>query len=133
VGAAGVSRLADALQKISGFIALQGLFTLYKASHNALHEWNTTMKFVAIKLVIVLDMIQDVLAGFLVTHGIVGVGSQCHLRDENLAKIWDQCMLVVEAVFMALLMYRAFPAQELLGAAIHVRALDATDLADQGK
>eukprot|EP00913_Durusdinium_trenchii_P000403 g370.t1 len=58
--------VAGYILKASGMLAIYGLFVMYKATHDLLHDWNTTRKFVAIKLVILLSVIQNKLFGLFI-------------------------------------------------------------------
>lgn len=56
------------LKKASTFLALWGLFALYKSSHDVLHHWNTTKKFIALKAVLILELLQEHIIAHLVLH-----------------------------------------------------------------
>ena len=44
-----VDAVADPLLKVSGMVAMYGLFVMYAATHELLHRWNTTRKFISVK------------------------------------------------------------------------------------
>ena len=50
--------ICEVLKLLSTTFALWGLFSLYRCTHDALEGWNTTKKFVAIKLVLILNIYQ---------------------------------------------------------------------------
>jgi hypothetical protein len=47
-----------AAKRLSTLLALWALFSLYQATHDALSTWNTTGKFVALKAVLMLELLQ---------------------------------------------------------------------------
>jgi len=121
LSASTVQTMAAALQKLSGWIALQGLFVLYKVSHDVLHPWRTTLKFVAVKFVILLDMVQKLVVRAVVARyesqdaesGGLERRDVCQLRGEERIVFWTNFLLVFETVIMAALCQKAFPADEL--------------------
>ncbi|CAE7447179.1 unnamed protein product, partial [Symbiodinium sp. CCMP2456] len=56
-----VELLMQLVQSISMFCCLQALFALYRATHDVLHRFKTTSKFLSIKLLILLSLIQKTL------------------------------------------------------------------------
>uniref|UniRef100_A0A7S1LNZ4 Uncharacterized protein n=1 Tax=Alexandrium catenella TaxID=2925 RepID=A0A7S1LNZ4_ALECA len=104
----------------SSLLCLYGLFVTYWSTHDLLHRWNTTSKFVAIKVVLVVMAYQE----FLLEH----VGPRI-LKDRNSCfksagfhvleweavecRYWSMFLLTIEMMFMALALRRAFPAKEL--------------------
>ncbi|CAE7252597.1 unnamed protein product, partial [Symbiodinium pilosum] len=53
--------LVQLVQSVSMFCCLQALFALYRATHDVLHRYKTTSKFLAIKMLILLSLIQKTL------------------------------------------------------------------------
>lgn len=113
-------------QILSAFVALQGLFTLYKATHDMLHEWSTTRKFVAIKLIIIVEMWQKLIISKVVKHKDSSeVGNEgCLLMGEHRVAFWGMWWLVPESLLMLYLMRKAFPASELHSNAISEQDAD---------
>lgn len=114
-----VAMFASILSKLSTLLALYCLFVLYRATHEVLHAWHTTAKFVSIKLFLLVALVQEPIVGAIVGHGD-GEG-QC-LRGTNRANFWAMWLLSVETIGMAVLLRRAFPAEELEAEAAHERS-----------
>ncbi|CAE8672196.1 unnamed protein product [Polarella glacialis] len=104
--------------KVSGLTAVYGLFVLYKATHDLLHEWNTTVKFLSIKFVILLSMVQKRILGLLIdkfrkkeNSCLIEPGHPDNL--EQVVNFWCQFLIVLETILMICLLRRAFPVEEL--------------------
>lgn len=107
------------LQVVSSLVCLYGLFILYHTTHDLLRQWNTTRKFVAIKVGLVLLIVQELLLEKFLVLFLEHEGScfqdlgfiyqWAHIE----AKWWGQVCVAVEAIPMALLLRRAFPVDEL--------------------
>jgi len=108
-----VSMFVQVGQILSAIVALHGLFCLYKATHDVLHEWSTTRKFVAIKLILIVEMYQKILINKLVEHKDRSGNEGCLLLGEHRAAFWAMWWLVPESLLMTYLMWKAFPASEL--------------------
>lgn len=118
---------AHKIVKLSAFLALYGLFILYSASHDLLHAWNTTKKFVSIKIVVLLMAYQELMMSTLLTH--FGYRSdECfktanargfpheqreELRNEQREGYWNMYFTGLESLLLAVLVSRAFPSEEL--------------------
>lgn len=103
----------DMAKAASTVIALQCLFVLYKRSHDVLHAYATTRKFVAIKLFIILSLLQTALIQFLVSSGVV-------TGDDTFGPLvagglWANVCLAVECPLLAWFAARAYPASDLDG------------------
>ena len=75
-----------------------------KATKKPLYNHHTTLKFVAIKVVVGVGTVQSMLFKQLFMQ----------LGGET-AEFWENVALVVESVALGLLLHRAFPAAELPG------------------
>merc|ERR1719458_2480097 len=102
-------------------IAVYGLFVLYKSTHDLLHDWGTTKKFISIKFVIGLSLIQSKLVSWLI-HRFR------HPDRTWLIDHWIAMLLAVESVIMVLLTSSAFPAEEVQPAKAQQLALVETSL-----
>ncbi|CAE8602164.1 unnamed protein product [Polarella glacialis] len=110
--------------KVSGLTAIYGLFVLYRATHDLLHEWNTTVKFFSIKFVILLSNVQ---------HGILRLLIEKFRKKENscliepghpdnfehVVNFWNQFLVLLETILMICLLRRAFPVEELKDMVFH--------------
>lgn len=101
-------------QKASTLTALYGLFVLYSATHNALRAWNTTRKFIAIKAFLIVALVQEPAVELLVelAEGDGADDSTC-IHGHNWAHFVCMWLLCLESVPMAVLLAKAFPAEEL--------------------
>lgn len=105
---------------VSNLVCLYGLFVAYLSTHELLHRWNTSKKFISIKVVLIVMVYQE----FLLEHIGPGIlehyNNSCFLyvgfhrewQDVEI-RFWSMWLLTVEMVFMALALRRAFPAEEL--------------------
>lgn len=108
------------LQVASSLVCLYGLFILYHVSHELLRHWNTTRKFVAIKVGLILLVVQDLLLEKFLVDFLKHQVSSCfqdlgfiYESAEIEAKWWGQVCIAAEAIPMALLLRRAFPVDEI--------------------
>lgn len=110
--------------KLSGLTGIYGLFVMYKATHDLLEHWNTTRKFVSIKFVILLTLVQTRLFGFLL-HKFRRKDNTClvdPLKPHDLHHVltfWSQTLMLVETVLMVYLLSKAFPAEEVQDFRLH--------------
>jgi hypothetical protein len=94
---------------ISMIIAMQGLFMIYRASHQALDSWHPTFKFVTIKLIVLIGAVQK-----LIIQGIIKDHDRLGQYDKAaLASVWSAFLLAIESPMFATAMVYAFPAEEL--------------------
>merc|ERR1712032_805921 len=71
-----VKKYTTVILKLSAFLAIYGLFVIYKSTHDALHkddkhtdasrDWRTTPKFISVKIVILLSMFQKMFVAIMV-------------------------------------------------------------------
>jgi len=107
--------------KASAMTAVYGLFVLYKSTHDLLHDWSTTKKFISIKFVIGLSVIQGKLVSWLI-HRFRHPERTCLLdpkEPESLEWVidhWIAMLIAVESVIMVLLTSSAFPVEEVQSA-----------------
>jgi len=90
-------------------ICFQGLFMLYRASHETLTRYRPTTKFVTIKLIVIIAALQKFVINYIVPD-------DAQIKDWDshaLAALWNAFLLSVEAPLFALAIYYAFPAIEL--------------------
>lgn len=113
-----VEKISQAVLKVSGMLAMYGLFIMYKATHDLLQNWNTTRKFVALKVVIVVSTLQDKLLSWLISStGLLT--TNCLLSTEHpedmhrLLTFWSCYFTLLETVPLSLLIIKAFPAMEV--------------------
>ena len=96
------------------------VYFLYQASHDPLRHWNTTKKFVSLKAVLVLELVQEHLIAFLLDAGSYGPGDgldgatldACR-HGQLVEHFWSQVVLLLECLLMACLIRSAFPPHEL--------------------
>jgi len=107
--------------KLSGFAAIYGLFIMYFATHDLLHKWNVTAKFISLKIIVLLSTLQETLIGLLIKH-IKAPSKDCladpfspskevqDIHREHFNSMW---LTALESLLVALLVSRAFPCSEL--------------------
>eukprot|EP00929_Paragymnodinium_shiwhaense_P061744 TRINITY_DN30865_c0_g1_i1.p1 TRINITY_DN30865_c0_g1~~TRINITY_DN30865_c0_g1_i1.p1 ORF type:complete len:361 (-),score=62.79 TRINITY_DN30865_c0_g1_i1:421-1503(-) len=104
--------------RVSALTSVYGLFILYNSSKELLKDWHTLEKFLSIKAILLLSVLQDRLVELLVGHGVFHIPA-C-IRNDRLSDFMrifiNQWLLGFEMVFMALLLVRAFPPHELVEA-----------------
>lgn len=116
--AARIQNVAAYILKISGMMAVYGLFIMYKATHDLLHDWNTTRKFVSVKIVILLSVIQNKLFSWFI-HTFRPRENSCLLTPghpeelERIVVFWTTFASLMETVLLSHLIIRAFPAHEV--------------------
>merc|ERR1719464_2712551 len=102
--------------KASAMTAVYGLFVLYKSTHDLLHDWRTTKKFISIKFVIGLTLVQGMLVRWLM-HRFRPPESKCLIdptEPENHEWAIEHCiamLIAVESVIMVLVTSSAFPVE----------------------
>lgn len=119
------NNVIEKITKLAGLVCLYGLFILYKATHDLLEKWRPTMKFVSLKLVIVLMVYQDWFVAWLVdkfppldehclgnpkVHGLLGEDTFQKHNRERFNNMW---LVALESVLVAYLVRNAFPSSEL--------------------
>lgn len=122
--------VAEALNKATAMLALYGIFVLYNSTRTLLHPWSTTGKFVAIKLILAVDVSQKFILQIVVGEG----GFRCGLQGENLANYWCSMLLSWECIGLALIILHAFPAKELHSSGVeYARNIDPLLLREQSR
>ncbi|CAK9045421.1 Putative ankyrin repeat protein RF_0381 [Durusdinium trenchii] len=104
--------------KVSGLLAVYGLFVMYKATHELLHDWKTTAKFLSVKLIIGLSTLQKMLLRKIVEVFPPHEGSclldPLHPKDLDRAlAYWSSYLTLLETILLACLVIKAFPAEEV--------------------
>ncbi|KAJ1634786.1 organic solute transporter subunit alpha/Transmembrane protein [Pavlovales sp. CCMP2436] len=105
------------LTKLTTILALWALFILFWATHELLTQWHTHIKFLAIKIFLIVILLQDSVLEKIMVVDIVRTsfpGHQC-LAAHNLAHFWSEWLVALEAVGMAVLLRWGFPASDLGG------------------
>jgi len=100
------------VQTVSMLICLYALFFLYKATHDALERFNTTKKFLAIKSMILLGLVQKLAITSLLGSGLITVTSSVVAPSQAATRL-QALLLGLELPFVQVLMNRAFPVEEL--------------------
>ena len=96
---------------ISLSFAMWSLFIMYKLSYPVIgKQHKTTLKFVAVKLIIILLLVQNLLLGAL--DRAAGVFDDRPFGAEVNIDLWSNFLLVLELPFIALLLYKGFPQEE---------------------
>ncbi|CAE7529482.1 unnamed protein product, partial [Symbiodinium necroappetens] len=100
-----VDAVADPLLKVSGMVAMYGLFVMYAATHELLHRWNTTRKFISVKAMVALSILQQKLLGLLVP--LLAEEKNCWVdpehpeETERLVHFWVTFATLLETVVMS--------------------------------
>eukprot|EP00440_Ansanella_granifera_P016007 gb/GFBE01017389.1/.p1 GENE.gb/GFBE01017389.1/~~gb/GFBE01017389.1/.p1 ORF type:complete len:365 (+),score=62.94 gb/GFBE01017389.1/:1-1095(+) len=110
--------------KLSALLAVYGLFVMYKATHDLLEKWSTTRKFVSIKFVIFLSVLQQRVLGWLV-QSFRRIDNTCLIDPaapedlEHVVAFWSQFLMLLETILMVYLLSKAFPADEVMDYRLH--------------
>eukprot|EP00164_Ancoracysta_twista_P022545 GFYU01041565.1.p1 GENE.GFYU01041565.1~~GFYU01041565.1.p1 ORF type:complete len:335 (-),score=70.70 GFYU01041565.1:108-1112(-) len=99
------------LMQVSLWFALWCLFMVYKATHESLKQYNTTLKFVVFKLLLILSIVQSWIFSLVLERGHINNPSVFPV--EILAVGWQNFLLCIEAFLCTLLCHKAYPASEL--------------------
>ncbi len=86
------------------------LFQLYVSTHDILHEYKPTDKFVAIKAILGIAVLQDMIIKVVIKKFITKEG---YFTDEMLSEFWADFALCCEAILLALAHKKAYPSYEL--------------------
>jgi len=100
------------LETLSMLVAMEGLFILYWGSRSALAQYRVGLKFIAIKFVIFVGAIQN----FMLETNVPKEEEGDFYDQEARVELWNNALLLVESAGLTLLMWRAFPAEELVRA-----------------
>jgi hypothetical protein len=87
----------------------RSLFQLYVCTHDILHHYRTTDKFIAIKAVLGIAVLQDMIIKVVVKKFI----KPGYFTDEMKSEFWADFALTVEAIILALAHKNAYPVGEL--------------------
>jgi len=118
----GIKKAVGIITKVSGFLAIYGLMILYVATHDLLEHWRTTAKFISIKLVVLLCAFQEWLTGWLAARieplqcvNVLNADNRYSdkLIEKHREHFMNMYLICLEAVLVAFLVYRAFPAVEV--------------------
>mmetsp|Transcript_25350 Transcript_25350/g.45911 ORF Transcript_25350/g.45911 Transcript_25350/m.45911 type:complete len:136 (+) Transcript_25350:743-1150(+) len=99
-------------------MAIYGLFVMYKATHDLLHEWKTTGKFIAIKVVILLSILQEKVIKMLI-YKFRRKDNTCLVDPadpedlDHVVTYWSQFALLLDTILMVCLLSRAFDPEEV--------------------
>lgn len=104
--------------KLSGLAAVYGLMILYLSTKKLLHHWNTTMKFVCIKGVVLISILQELILKLLI-KALHEESNSCLLEPghpgklDHLVHFWNSYLVTLQSVVFAWLVAKAFPAEEV--------------------
>jgi len=97
------------IETMSMFLAMEGLFILYWGSRRPLKHYHPGLKFFAIKLVIFVSALQE----FFIDVVVPTPSDGSFYDHEARAHMWANAFLLIESAGLTLLMWHAFPAEEL--------------------
>lgn len=89
---------------------LYHLFQLYVSTHDIIHHFNPTAKFVAIKAILGIAVLQSMIIKVVVKKF---VSKNSYFTEEFLSEFWSNFALCVESIFLALTHMQAYPMEEL--------------------
>lgn len=116
------AKILNDVVKVSGFVAIYGLFVMYLATHDLLLHWRITAKFVAIKVVVLLITYQEILVPIALKHlapaSVDCLADPLYPHDDEIQmkhrEHWASMYLTaVESLLLSILILKAFPAQEI--------------------
>eukprot|EP00408_Alexandrium_pacificum_P024119 CAMPEP_0171199216 /NCGR_PEP_ID=MMETSP0790-20130122/23350_1 /TAXON_ID=2925 /ORGANISM="Alexandrium catenella, Strain OF101" /LENGTH=402 /DNA_ID=CAMNT_0011664557 /DNA_START=85 /DNA_END=1293 /DNA_ORIENTATION=- len=104
--------------KVSGLVAVYGLMILYLSTKKLLHHWRTTLKFICIKGIVLITILQERILTWLIeaTHDdstLCLAEPGYPSKSEHLVHFWNSYLVTLEALAFACLVARAFPAGEV--------------------
>jgi len=108
----------------SMMVAMQGLFILYWGSREPLKQYHVGLKFIAIKLVIFVSALQNFAIDLIVPTPNDG----SFFDQEARIELYSNALLLIESAGLTLLMWKSFPADELIRA--HVYRMSGKDVDD---
>jgi hypothetical protein len=88
---------------------VHSLFQLYVCTHDILHHYRTTDKFIAIKAVLGIAVLQDMVIKVVVKKFL----KPSYFTDEMKSEFWADFALTVEAIILAMAHAQAYPVSEL--------------------
>jgi len=113
----------EQVTKCSALTCLYGLFILYSATHHILEKWKTTAKFITVKGLLILFIIQELVLQFVIEPMLLESGSSCFKHAGFMpfwwsvynAKFLGMWAITLESVLMVVLVRVAFPVEEVTG------------------
>jgi hypothetical protein len=97
-------------ENLSMSYTLYNLFQLYISTHDIIHAYNPTAKFIAIKAILGIAVLQSMIIKVVVKKF---TSKTTYFSDEFLSEYWSNFALCVESVFLALAHNQAYPISEL--------------------
>uniref|UniRef100_A0A7S1WUN0 Uncharacterized protein n=1 Tax=Alexandrium catenella TaxID=2925 RepID=A0A7S1WUN0_ALECA len=104
----------------SNVLCLYGLLVAYNSTHDLLHQWGTTKKFISIKVVLIVMVYQEFLLGR-IGPGILEKGQSCFRHvgfvkewSEVETRYWSMFLLTFEMALMAVALRRSFPVADVM-------------------
>lgn len=104
------SQVVKSFDSVSALFALYALFVLWSATREALAKHQTGLKFLSVKLGIVLVAIQSQILSLLVKENVVDAKDD--LSPEDRTNVWQAFLILIEFAFVAVLHLYAFPVGE---------------------
>lgn len=104
------------VQKFSQLTALWGLFVLYRASVKLLKKWRTSQKFLSLKIIVLIQILQRPLVSSVVKHLVPKLypdNLYC-LSHDFMIDAMNSWLLLGWCVMLAILISRAFPVKEVM-------------------
>jgi len=116
-------KVFEQVNKCSALTCLYGLFILYFATHHMLEKWKTTAKFITIKGLLGLFIMQEFVLQYVVEPMLLESDSSCFKHAGFMpgwwsvynAKFLGMWATTLESVLMAVLVRVAFPVGEVTG------------------
>lgn len=109
---AAVEVVVAVLSTVSTFFALHGLFVIYKATHDILQSYGTTLKFVALKALILIGVVQGEIFGFFCAIAIIPPAGP--LDSEGTAVFISNICLCLQSPFLLWLSFKTFVPEECM-------------------
>ena len=97
------------LENVAMSYTLYNLFQLYICTHDLLHHYRTTDKFVAIKAVLGIAVLQ----GMIIKTVVKKYLKPSYFSSDMKSEFWASFALTVEAIILALAHKSAYPVEEL--------------------
>ena len=97
------------LENVAMSYTLYNLFQLYICTHDILHHYRTTDKFIAIKAVLGIAVMQDMIIKTVVKKYL----KPSYFSSDMKSEFWADFALTVEAIILALAHKAAYPVDEL--------------------
>lgn len=101
-------------KKFSQLTALWGLFVLYRATKKMLKRWGTGQKFLALKIMVIIQILQRPIIGLIVNKALAHSLDDDCLGPDFMIDVTNCWLLLGWTVVNAVLIMRAFPAKEVM-------------------